>query len=147
MNDDILKVFNRLPYKEPFLFVDEITKITDQEIWGEYTFLPESYFYKGHFDGNPITPGVLLLEAFAQLGGVAHGIFLLNLHKRDANFTPIFTSAECEFLYPVSPGETIRVFSNKVLLRNNYLKIKGYIVNSRGEVVFQGTGICKFIIE
>ncbi len=145
MNDLILKVFNRLPYKEPFLFVDIITKITDQEISGEYTFNTNCDFYKGHFAGNPVTPGVLLVESLAQLGGVAHGIYLLGLHHTGQPFIPAFSNASFDFYKPVFPGKTIKMYSEKIALRSNYIKIKGSIY-CENDLVMQLSGSCKFIL-
>ena len=60
-----------IPHREPFLLVDEMEElepgISGTGIW---TLTGDEYFYKGHFPGNPITPGVLILEALAQAGAV-----------------------------------------------------------------------------
>ena len=139
--DDILK---SLPYSEPFLFVDKVLEIDDTCIVGEYSFLEDRDFYRGHFNNYPITPGVLIVESFAQIGGVAHGIYLLDLFKKD--FMPAFANASFEFFNTLKPGETIYVYSKKVVLRKNYLKIKGEVFNSKNELIMQATGSCKFIV-
>ena len=56
------QIISLLPYQEPFLFVDQITNVSDTSITGNYTFKKEADFYKGHFKDNPITPGVILTE-------------------------------------------------------------------------------------
>lgn len=63
-----------LPHGEPFIFVDEILDIRPGE-WAhaQVTFLPERDFFRGHFPGNPIVPGVVLTEALAQTAGIAAG--------------------------------------------------------------------------
>ena len=61
------RVLDLLPQQEPFRFVDEILEMDDDHIVARYTFRPDADFYRGHFPGNPITPGVLLIEAMAQL--------------------------------------------------------------------------------
>ena len=71
------QVLDLLPQQEPFRFVDEILEVGDDHIVARYTFRPEADFYRGHFPGNPITPGVLLIEAMAQTGVVALGIYLV----------------------------------------------------------------------
>lgn len=139
--DDILK---NLPYSDPFLFVDKVVEIDDTNIIGEYCFSEDRDFYRGHFINNPITPGVLIVESFAQIGGVAHGIYLLDLFKKD--FMPAFANASFEFFNTLKPGETIYVYSKKVVLRKNYLKIKGEVFNSKNELIMQATGSCKFIV-
>ena len=70
-------IVNKLPYSEPFLFVDEILNVGEKSSEGIYTFKPDAAFYKGHFKDNPVTPGVLLTECCAQIGLVSLGIYLL----------------------------------------------------------------------
>jgi 3-hydroxyacyl-[acyl-carrier-protein] dehydratase len=71
------EVLELLPQQEPFRFVDEILEVDSEHIVSRYTFRPGADFYRGHFPGNPITPGVLLIEAMAQTGVVALGIYLV----------------------------------------------------------------------
>ena len=71
------EVLAAIPHRPPFRFVDEIVELDDEHIVAAYRFPADADFYRGHFPGNPITPGVLLLEAMAQAGVVAHGIYLL----------------------------------------------------------------------
>ena len=72
-----VEIIKLLPYTKPFLFVDELTEISENGISGNYTFQENEFFYKGHFKENPITPGVILTETMAQIGVVCLGIFLL----------------------------------------------------------------------
>ena len=60
------EVLAALPQKEPFRFLDEIVELDDEHIVARYTFREEADFYRGHFPGNPITPGVILIETMAQ---------------------------------------------------------------------------------
>ena len=71
------QIIKNLPYKKPFLFVDELTDISENGIIGNYTFKESEFFYEGHFKDNPITPGVMLTETMAQIGVVCLGIYLL----------------------------------------------------------------------
>jgi UDP-3-O-[3-hydroxymyristoyl] N-acetylglucosamine deacetylase/3-hydroxyacyl-[acyl-carrier-protein] dehydratase len=67
-----------LPHRDPFLFVDEIIKIEEgKSATGVKYLAKDDYFYKGHFPGHPVTPGVIIIEALAQVGGV------LMLGKKD----------------------------------------------------------------
>ena len=63
-------IIQLLPYQTPFLFVEELTYISENRSEGYYTFKNDEYFYKGHFKDKPITPGVILTEVMAQRGGV-----------------------------------------------------------------------------
>ena len=61
-----------LPHREPFLFVDAIIeRVPGERAVGEKTFSPDDPMFRGHFPGNPIVPGVVLLEALAQTAGLA----------------------------------------------------------------------------
>jgi len=65
------EVLALVPQQEPFRFIDEITELDEEHIVANYTFRPDADFYRGHFPGNPITPGVILTETMAQAGVVA----------------------------------------------------------------------------
>ena len=72
------EIISKLPYSEPFLFVDELLSINENGVEGTFTFDENLDFYKGHFKEKPITPGVILTEVMAQIGLVCLGIYLLN---------------------------------------------------------------------
>jgi 3-hydroxyacyl-[acyl-carrier-protein] dehydratase len=132
------EILSKLPYSKPFLFVDKILRIDEDGVEGEYTFDEDLDFYKGHFKDNPVTPGVILTEAMAQIGLVCLGIFLL---KNQFNYkTSIaLTSTDIEFLKPVFPNEKITVVSQKIYFRFGKLKCKVSMKNERDEVVCNGT--------
>ncbi|MDT0685706.1 3-hydroxyacyl-ACP dehydratase FabZ family protein [Autumnicola psychrophila] len=137
---DIKEILSRLPYSDPFLFVDDITHIDENGLFGYYTFPPESFFYKGHFKDNPVTPGVILTECMAQIGLVCFGIFLLNRENSNAKNPKIaLSSSEVEFYKPVFPGETVKVVSKKRYFRFNKLKCDVEMFNTKDEVVCKGT--------
>ena len=71
--EDILEL---VPQQPPFRFIDDIIELSDDGIVSSYKFKPDETFYTGQFPGNPITPGVILLETMAQTGVVAYGIYL-----------------------------------------------------------------------
>ena len=72
------EVLAAIPHQEPFRFIDEILELDEDHIVSRYRFRPESDFYRGHFPGNPVTPGVILIESMAQAGIVALGIYLVS---------------------------------------------------------------------
>ncbi len=73
------EVLEFLPQQEPFRFVDEILEVDEDHIVARYRFRPDADFFRGHFPGDPITPGVILLESLAQVGVVALGIYIYAL--------------------------------------------------------------------
>ena len=133
------QIINKLPYQKPFLFVDELTEVSENGINGNYTFNKEEYFYQGHFKENPITPGVILTETMAQIGVVCLGIFLMK-DKMDANKKPqiALTSHQIDFFLPVLPNEKVTVISEKEYFRFNKLKCKVRMLNVKNELVCRG---------
>ena len=132
------EILLKLPYSEPFLFVDEIEVVSEEGIAGNYTFKKNSAFYEGHFKNNPVTPGVLLIECMAQIGLVCLGIFL-NKNEFHENNKIGMSSTETDFYLPVFPGEKVWVVSEKIYFRFNKLKCKVVMKNSKGELVCKGT--------
>lgn len=132
------EIISQLPYSKPFLFVDEITSISENGVVGNYTFDENLDFYKGHFKDNPVTPGVILTEVMAQIGVVCLGIYLLN-NDINKNTIIALTSIEIEYLKPVFPKEKVVVISEKIYFRFGKLKCKVRMINDSGIEVCNGT--------
>ena len=133
------QIISFLPYTDPFLFVDEILSVDENSISGSFTFIEKLDFYKGHFEGNPITPGVILTETMAQIGLVCFGIYLLNKEETSYGDCKIaLTSTEIDFFIPVLPGEKVIVKSDKQYFRFNKLKCKVQMFNAAEELVCRG---------
>ena len=135
------KIIKNLPYQKPFLFVDELTEISENGITGNYTFKENEFFYEGHFKNNPITPGVILTETMAQIGLVCLGIFLLKdeILSEDKKPKIALTSNQIDFFLPVLPNEKVIVISEKEYFRFNKLKCKVKMMNEKNELVCRGT--------
>ena len=141
-------ILQLLPYQAPFLFVEELTYISENGAEGYYTFKNDEYFYQGHFKNNPITPGVILTEVMAQIGLVCLGIYLLKDEFSVIKKPQIaLTSNEVDFFLPVRPKERVRVVSEKIYFRFNKLKCKVKLFNEKNELVCRGTisGMLKLI--
>tara|TARA_B100000767_G_scaffold63296_1_gene59401 strand:+ start:820 stop:1272 length:453 start_codon:yes stop_codon:yes gene_type:complete len=133
-------IIQLLPYQAPFLFVDELTYISENRSEGYYTFKNDEYFYKGHFKDKPITPGVILTEVMAQIGVVCLGIYLLKKDFSEIKKPQIaLTSNEVNFFLPVRPKERVKVVSEKIYFRFNKLKCKVHLFNEKKELVCNGT--------
>ena len=137
--EDILKA---LPYQKPFLFVDNLTFLSEEKVEGVYTFSPEEYFYEGHFKEMAVTPGVILTECMAQIGVVCLGVYLLSKTTSEnslENLQVALSNTEIDFLKPVYPGEKVRVVSEKEYFRFNKLKCAVKMLDSKDEIICKGT--------
>lgn len=135
------EVIQKLPYNEPFLFVDELIHLDENGAKGCYTFKNDADFYKGHFKDNPVTPGVILTECCAQIGLVTLGIYLISMNTMslEQDVQIALSSSEMEFYKPVFPNERVMVISEKVYFRFQKLKCKIKMYNDTGELVCKGT--------
>lgn len=140
----IQEVLNLVPQQAPFRFVDEIISLDEEQIVGSYRFREDEFFYRGHFPGCPITPGVILIEAMAQVGVVAFGIYLLACQK---NMRPsqmnvplsLFSLADnVEFKGIVAPGERVIIKGEKIYFRKNTIKANVSMERENGEIVCLG---------
>lgn len=142
--ETMARVLAAVPQQEPFRFIDEILEIDQDHIVGAYRFRKDEYFYKGHFPGHPITPGVILVEAMAQTGVVAFGLYLVMEQGREAelksgNLTTLFTVIDVmEFAGMVRPGERVIIRGEKVYFRKGNLKAKVSMERENGEPVASG---------
>ncbi|MEO1010044.1 MAG: FabA/FabZ family ACP-dehydratase [Bacteroidota bacterium] len=135
-------ILEKLPYTAPFLFVDELFHIDEEEARGSYTFRPDAYFYKGHFKDFPVTPGVILTECCAQIGLVCLGVHLLSRgggNISEEGTAIALSSSHMEFYLPVFPGERVTVYSEKEYFRFNKLKCTVKMYNTDNKLVCKGT--------
>ncbi len=136
------QVLALLPQAEPFRFVDEILEIDADHIVATYRFRPDADFYRGHFPGNPVTPGVILLESMAQVSVVAQGIYLLALEggiEEVSSRVAMFTDAEVEFSGPVRPGERVTITARKRFFRRGKLRSEAEMHLDDGTLVCSAT--------
>ncbi len=134
------EVLPLIPQRHPFRFVDEILELGEERVIGRYTWDPELDFYKGHFPGNPVTPGAILLECMGQCGVVPLGIYFgYRDHPDDAEkFTTFFTDASVDFSGVVLPGQTVVVESNLVFYRRRKVRVDSEMRLDDGTLVCSG---------
>lgn len=95
-----------IPHRPPFLFVDEIAELEAERILTRRTFRPDEDFYRGHYPGNPITPGVILCEACYQTGA----LLIAGNAGETLEGVPVLTrSNNAKFKGMVKPGDTVEV--------------------------------------
>ncbi len=129
-------IIEKLPYSEPFLFVDEIQELGEEGIRGSFTFREELDFYRGHFRETPVTPGVILTECCAQIGLACFAIYLMKGSKSHAMM--VLSSSEMEFYHSVYPNERVEVFAKKTYFRFGKLKCEVKMYNSDKTLVCKG---------
>lgn len=120
---DISVIRSILPHRYPLLLVDKIEEIKKQEsIIGIKNVTINEEFFLGHFPDHPIMPGVLIVEAMAQVAG----ILIYYSFEEMEDKLPIFTSIDkAKFRTPVKPGDQLRMKVEIVRLRKKISKVKG----------------------
>lgn len=120
---DITRIMQVLPHRWPFLLVDRIVEIEPgTRIVGLKNVTINEPFFQGHFPGHPIMPGVLIVEAMAQVGGM-----LLMDHFDNANNKVVYFASidGVKFRRPVLPGDQLRFEVDLVQLRGRTCKMRG----------------------
>lgn len=129
MKLNTLDIMKRLPHRYPFLLVDRITEFESGKlIVGIKNVTINEPFFQGHFPGHPIMPGVLILEAMAQVGGV----YAILANEVGENQVPYFVGIDnAKFRKPVLPGDVLR-------LELELLKVRRGIYTFNGKAMVDG---------
>lgn len=120
---DTVQIMNILPHRQPFLMIDKILELTKSHVVGLKNVTMNEEFFKGHFPGSPLFPGVLQIEAMAQTGG----ILVLNTVPDPENWITLFLKIEnARFKDKVVPGDTL-IFQCDLLapIRRGIAQMKG----------------------
>lgn len=126
-----------LPHKYPMLLVDRVTEINDNKIEGIKNVTANEPFFTGHFPGVPIMPGVLIIEALAQLSG----LLLLSKEENSKKLGVLTGTDKFKFRKQVTPGDTLILKSEILAFRHNIAKatVEAYVGNelaASGEISF-----------
>jgi len=120
---DINMVQKILPHRYPFLFVDRIIEIKENKVIGIKNVTIDEPFFQGHFPGHPIMPGVLIIEAMAQVGGVG----ALNMKGNIGKLAYFLSIDNARFRKPVVPGDTLRIEVDLLKSKMNVMKVHGVV--------------------
>ena len=132
MKLDIEEIKKLIPHRHPFLFLDWCDIIEPgKEGIGFKKFLSDEYFFKGHFPGTPIVPGVILIEALAQTAGIVVSFNLSHLTNRSVLFMSV---SSAKFRKPVMPNEEITFNVNFLNNIKSVYKFHGEAKNSTVKV-------------
>lgn len=131
-----------LPHRHPFLMVDAIIEMERlKRIVGVKNVRIEEGYFQGHFPGKPIMPGVLMIEAMAQTGGL---LLLQEVPDREKKLLYFVAVDDARFRRPVVPGEQLRLEVNVISWRRNFCKLHGQ-ASVNGELAAEATLMCKMV--
>ena len=120
---DVVEIQRILPHRYPFLMIDRVTEVERMKriVAIKNVTVNEPWFH-GHFPGHPLMPGVLIIEAMAQAGGV---LLLLEIPDRASKLVVFTGIDDAKFRKPVVPGDTVRLEVSVINWRSRAGKMLG----------------------
>ncbi len=123
MIKDVREIMDIIPHRYPFMLVDRIVEMEKgKRIVGIKNVTFNEEFFQGHFPGDPVMPGVLIVEAMAQTGAV---LLLSDVPDRDKKLVFFMGIDKVRFRKPVVPGDQLRIVVTVLKLKTKTCKIKG----------------------
>jgi 3-hydroxyacyl-[acyl-carrier-protein] dehydratase len=139
---DVNEIQKILPHRYPFLFVDAIVEMErlKRVVGIKNVTINESHF-QGHFPGQPIMPGVLIIESMAQTGGL---LLLQEVPDRESKLLYFVAVDGARFRRPVVPGDQLRVEMKVISWRGDFCKLEGRATVD-GQLAAEATLMCKMV--
>ena len=139
---NVVEIQKILPHRYPFLFVDAVVEMERLKriVSVKNVTINEAYF-QGHFPGKPIMPGVLIIEAMAQTGGL---LLLQEVPDREHKLLYFVAVDDARFRRPVVPGDQLRLEVNVLSWRGNFCKLEGK-ATVNGDLAAEATLMCKMV--
>ena len=136
---DIQAIRDILPHRYPMLLVDRIEELEAERIVGIKNVTVNEPFFAGHFPDFPVMPGVLIIEAMAQVAGV---LVLSTIPDRATKLVLLASVDEAKFRKPVRPGDQLRIEMNLLKRKSSIAKMSG-TASVDGVVVAEAIMMCK----
>ncbi|MGA8026534.1 MAG: 3-hydroxyacyl-ACP dehydratase FabZ [Bryobacteraceae bacterium] len=136
---DLQEISGILPHRYPMLMVDRVLEITEDSIVGIKNVTVNEPHFAGHFPGFPVMPGVLIIEAMAQVAGIL--VAKLAPHTR-GKIMFLASVEEAKFRKPVFPGDQLKIEMKLLRLKTTIAKMQG-TATVDGQVVAEATLMCK----
>src|ERR1700694_3354899 len=139
---DTTEIQKILPHRYPFLMVDAIEEMERvKRIVGVKNVTINEAHFQGHFPGKPIMPGVLIIEAMAQTGGL---LLLLEIPDREKKLLYFVAIDDARFRRPVVPGDQLKLEVKVISWRGDFCKLDGK-ATVNGEVAAEAILMCKMV--
>jgi beta-hydroxyacyl-ACP dehydratase FabZ len=136
---DIDAIRDILPHRYPFLLVDAILELEEERIVGIKNVTANEPFFQGHFPEFPVMPGVLIVEAMAQVAGV---LVLKSIPDRKSKLVLLASIESAKFRRPVRPGDQLRIEMKVGRRKATVAKMHG-VATVNGVVVAEAEVLCK----
>jgi 3-hydroxyacyl-[acyl-carrier-protein] dehydratase len=139
---DAVEIQKILPHRYPFLMVDGILEVERlKRIVGVKNVTINEAHFQGHFPGRPVMPGVLIIEALAQAGGL---LLLLEVPDRDNKLLYLVAVDGVRFRRPVVPGDQLKLELDVLSWRGDFCKLEGKATVD-GQLAVEATLMCKMV--